>query len=64
MEAARQKQIVENNANAENPSFGSSAIRDFKPGTVHRAENINAGQVTDRDGLQRVDNAKYLNDKQ
>lgn len=28
----------------------------------HRAENINAGQVTDRDGLPRVDGEKTAND--
>ena len=36
---------------------------------VHRAENINAGQVTDRDGLQRIDidkttRTKTLSDNQ
>jgi len=53
-EALKKKQSIENNANVENPSFGGSAIRDFQPGTTHKAENINAGQVTDRDGLVRV----------
>lgn len=53
-ETLQKKQSVENNANTENPSFGDSAIQDFQPGTTHRAENINAGQVTDRDGLVRV----------
>ena|GEM_PF-6545392 len=50
----RKKQSIENNANTENPSFMDSAVRDFQPGTTHRAENINAGQVTDRDGLTRI----------
>lgn len=58
-EVAKQKQMVENNFNVENPSFGDSAVRDFTATVdhpvVHRAENINAGQVTDRDGLVRVD---------
>lgn len=67
---ALRKQVIENNFNAENPSFGNSAVRDFKPGTTHKAENINAGQVTDRDGLVRVNenpankNPKTLNDQQ
>lgn len=60
-EALRKKQIIENNANAENPSFGDSAIRDFQPGATHRAENINAGQVTDRDGLTRVNEEVSIN---
>jgi filamentous hemagglutinin len=46
---------LRNNIEAESSGLGSSAVRDFKPGTTHRAENINAGQVTDRDGLQRID---------
>lgn len=64
------KQAIENNFNTENPSFGNSAVRDFQPGTTHKAENINTGQVTDRDGLVRVDeklvgkNPKTLNDQQ
>ena len=62
--------MIENNFNAENPSYGNAAVRDFQPGTTHRAENINAGQVTDRDGLVRVNenpankNPKTLNDQQ
>ncbi|WP_430981475.1 VENN motif pre-toxin domain-containing protein [Alkanindiges illinoisensis] len=69
-EAVRQKQVVENNFNAENVGYGNAAIRDFQPGKTHRAENINAGQVTDRDGLVRVDERsvsktpKTLNDQQ
>ncbi len=50
----RKKQSIENNANTENPSFMDSAVRDFQLGTTHRSENINAGQVTDRDGLTRI----------
>lgn len=61
-ENLRKKQSIENNANTENPSFMDSAVRDFKPGTTHRAENINAGQVTDRDGLPRIDGDKYTAD--
>ncbi|MDH2274472.1 hypothetical protein [Moraxella porci] len=60
--------LVYNNANVDNPSFGIHATRNFtaelgKP-VVHRAENINAGQATDRDGLVRVDKAKEFNDDQ
>ena len=64
---------VENNFNADNSGFGNSAVRDFSATTnnpvVHRAENINAGQVTDRDGLQRIDidkttRTKTLSDNQ
>ncbi|WP_019673741.1 hypothetical protein [Psychrobacter lutiphocae] len=59
---------IENNVNAENPSFGSAVVREFTATpnhqVVHRAENINAGQVTDRDGLQRVDNIKWISDNQ
>lgn len=61
-ENLRKKQSIENNANTENPSFMDSAVRDFKPGTTHRAENINAGQVTDRDRLPRIDGDKYTAD--
>lgn len=63
-EAVRQKQVVENNFNAENGGYVNAAIREFQPSETHRAENINAGQVTDRDGLVRVDGAKRLNDNQ
>ncbi|WP_188004107.1 hemagglutinin repeat-containing protein [Psychrobacter sp. ANT_H59] len=64
---------VENNFNADNSGVGNSAVRDFSATTnnpvVHRAENINAGQVTDRDGLQRIDidkttRTKTLSDNQ
>ena len=55
---------VEAGANADNFGLGNSATRDFQAGATHRAENINAGQVTDRDGLQRVDDAKTANDQQ
>jgi hypothetical protein len=55
---------INNNVNAETPGFGTAAQREFQPGTTHRAENINAGQVTDRDGLPRIDEAKRLNDAQ
>ena len=54
---------VDNNASADMAGFGSSAVRDFQPGTTHRAENINAGQVTDRDGLPRIDDAKTSMDQ-
>lgn len=63
-ELSSKDMFVDNNFNAENHGFGSSAIRDFQPGTTHRAENINAGQVTDRDGLVRVDKVKEMNDIQ
>nr|WP_316851796.1 DUF637 domain-containing protein [Pseudomonas sp. MIS38] len=53
---------VEFNATRDAEGFGLSAQRDFVPGKVHRAENINAGQVTDRDGLPRVDGEKAAND--
>ncbi|TAK99768.1 MAG: hypothetical protein EPO09_00620 [Aquabacterium sp.] len=51
------KAKIDNNATADMPGLGSSAVRDFKPGSTYRAENINAGQVTDRDGLQRINEA-------
>ncbi|WP_339464505.1 two-partner secretion domain-containing protein [Pseudomonas sp. EA_65y_Pfl2_P74] len=53
---------VELNATRDAEGFGLSAQRDFVPGMEHRAENINAGQVTDRDGLPRVDGEKTAND--
>ncbi|MFJ5238029.1 filamentous hemagglutinin N-terminal domain-containing protein [Pseudomonas neuropathica] len=53
---------VEFNATRDAEGFGLSAQRDFVPGKEHRAENINAGQVTDRDGLPRVDDEKTAND--
>ena len=53
---------VELNATRDTEGFGLSAQRDFAPGMEHRAENINAGQVTDRDGLPRVDGEKTAND--
>lgn len=53
---------VEFNATRDAEGFGLSAQRDFVPGKEHRAENINAGQVTDRDGLPRVDGEKTAND--
>jgi filamentous hemagglutinin len=53
---------VELNATRDAEGFGLSAQRDFVPGKEHRAENINAGQVTDRDGLPRVDGEKTAND--
>ncbi|MFJ2285191.1 filamentous hemagglutinin N-terminal domain-containing protein [Pseudomonas iridis] len=53
---------VELNATRDAEGFGLSAQRDFAPGMEHRAENINAGQVTDRDGLPRVDGEKTAND--
>ena len=54
---------VEFNATRDAEGFGLSAQRDFVPGKEHRAENINAGQVTDRDGLPRVDGEKTANDQ-
>ncbi|WP_249384247.1 hypothetical protein [Pseudomonas fluorescens] len=54
---------VEFNATRDAEGFGLSAQRDFVPGKEHRAENINAGQVTDRDGLPRVDGEKVANDR-
>ncbi|MBK5533769.1 hemagglutinin repeat-containing protein [Pseudomonas sp. TH08] len=53
---------VEFNASRDAEGFGLSGQRDFAPGREHRAENINAGQVTDRDGLPRVDDQKTAND--
>ena len=58
------KKKIDLGANADNVGLASSIVRDFKPGTTHRAENINAGQVTDRDGLQRVDDAKTAAENQ
>jgi filamentous hemagglutinin family protein len=55
---------VENGATTDMPGFGKAAVRDFEPGTSHRAENINTGQVTDRDGLPRIDADKRANDAQ
>lgn len=55
---------VENNATADMPGYSAVAQRDFQPGTTHRAENINAGQVTDRDGLPRIDEANIRNNDQ
>jgi hypothetical protein len=52
--AAAAKAKIENNVNVDNPSLASAAQREFKPGTTHRAENVNTGQATDRDGLARV----------
>ncbi|WP_347340482.1 DUF637 domain-containing protein [Pseudomonas sp. TH43] len=53
---------VEFNASRDAEGFGLSGQRDFAPGREHRAENINAGLVTDRDGLPRVDDQKTAND--
>lgn len=50
-----EKRLIELNATRDAEGFGQTAQRDFVPGKEHRAENINAGQVTDRDGLPRVD---------
>lgn len=62
------KANIENNFNADNSGFANSSVRDFTATpynpVVHRAENINAGQVTDRDGLPRVDDAKWISDNQ
>lgn len=61
-------QRIENNVNVDNPSFGNSAVRDFTATpnnpVIHRAENINAGQVTDRDGLPRTGSTKGISDSQ
>ncbi|WP_283190191.1 filamentous hemagglutinin N-terminal domain-containing protein [Pseudomonas sp. PMCC200344] len=57
-----EKRLIELNATRDAEGFGPSAQRDFVPGMEHRAENINAGQVTDRDGLPRVDDEKKAND--
>ncbi len=53
-----------NNFYRDADGFAQAAQRDFAPGTTARAENINAGQVVDRDGLPRVDKAKALNEEQ
>nr|NIM56563.1 hypothetical protein [Stutzerimonas stutzeri] len=55
---------IDNNFGAEMPGYGGHAVRDFQPGTTHRAEVINAGQVTDRDGLPRVDEVKTTSDRE
>ncbi|HSX93407.1 MAG TPA: DUF637 domain-containing protein, partial [Hydrogenophaga sp.] len=55
---------IDNNVGAEMPGYGGHAVRDFQPGTTHRAEVINAGQVTDRDGLPRVDEVKTTSDRE
>lgn len=59
---------IENNVNIDNPSLTTSRVREFKATANHpityRAENINTGQVVDRDGLVRVDSAKSSNDAQ
>ncbi len=59
---ALEKRLIELNATRDAEGFGQSAQRDFVPGMEHRAENINAGQVTDRDGLPRIDDEKKAND--
>jgi filamentous hemagglutinin family protein len=46
------------------PGFSSLAVRDFSPGSTHRAEVINAGQVTDRDLLPRIDELNRANNSQ
>lgn len=56
--------VAELNATRDAEGFGQSAQRDFEPGKTHRAENINAGQVTDRDGLPRIDGDKVLKDEE
>jgi filamentous hemagglutinin family protein len=55
---------IDNNFSAEMPGYGGHAVRDFQPGTTHRAEVVNAGQVTDRDGLPRVDEINTANNRQ
>ena len=55
---------IDNNFSAEMPGYGGHAVRDFQPGTTHRAEVVNAGQVTDRDGLPRVDEVKTTSDRE
>jgi hypothetical protein len=55
---------IDNNVGTEMPGYGGHAVRDFQPGTTHRAEVINAGQVTDRDGLPRVDEINKTNNLQ
>ncbi|MGF6706417.1 DUF637 domain-containing protein [Pseudomonas frederiksbergensis] len=57
-----EKRLIELNSTRDAEGFGQTAQRDFVPGKEHRAENINAGQVTDRDGLPRVDDEKKAND--
>ncbi len=63
-EGAVARARIDNNFSADMPGLGTSAVRDFKPGTTHRAENINAGQLTDRDGFQRVDRVEEINTAQ
>lgn len=57
-----EKRLIELNSTRDAEGFGQAAQRDFVPGKEHRAENINAGQVTDRDGLPRIDDEKTAND--
>src|SRR5690606_21358919 len=59
---AQAKAKAENNTTRDMAGLGNSASRDFQPGQTYRAENINAGQVTDRDGVQRIDDAKTNSD--
>ncbi|MES2918181.1 MAG: hemagglutinin repeat-containing protein [Pseudomonadota bacterium] len=61
-EAAIKKLAIENNLYADADGFSNVVVRDFDPGITHRAEIINAGQVTDRDGLPRFEDAKEIND--
>ena len=53
-----------NNFYRDAEGFAPAAQREFKPGTTARAENINAGQVTDRDGLPRVGRSNETNTAQ
>ncbi|MGH8604700.1 MAG: hypothetical protein ACREXR_18525, partial [Gammaproteobacteria bacterium] len=61
---ARDARTAELNANRDAEGFGQSSQRDFEPGKTHRAENINAGQVTDRDGFPHIDDDKKFKDEE
>lgn len=55
---------ISNNLYRDAEGFAQVSQREFQPGTTYRAENINAGQVTDRDGLPRVGDAAKENNAQ
>ena len=65
--AAAEKQaqaILNNNFYADQSGYGwdTHDLRTFENGRVMRAENVNASQVTDRDGLVRVGETKIKSD--
>lgn len=60
----RAQAIRDNNFYAEQSGYGWDIhnLRTFEGGRAARAENVNASQVTDRDGLVRVGGAKINSD--